>query len=66
MEDIDIWRTAYFMLREHGEDAFFEAALRADALFSKGDFMGAAVWTRIGSAIEDLKRRAPREGEAVN
>ena len=58
MQDMDIWRTAYVMLKQHGGDAVFEAALRADGLIAKNDFLGATVWTRIGRAIEELERRA--------
>jgi len=44
----------------------FEAALKADGLFAKNDFVGATVWTRVGRAIEELGRQAPRKDEAVN
>jgi len=35
MEEIDIWRTATLLIRQHGDDAVFEAALRADGLLTK-------------------------------
>jgi len=34
--DLDIYRTASVLIREHGEDAALEAAQRADAMLEKG------------------------------
>ena len=51
MEEIDIWRTATLLIARHGEDALFEAALRADDLFAENDFLGGVVWKRIGHTI---------------
>ncbi len=34
--DLDIYRTASVLIREHGEDATLEAAQRADAMLEKG------------------------------
>jgi hypothetical protein len=66
LQEIDIWRTAHVLMKQHGERAAFVAAERADALFAKDDFMGAAVFTRVARAIQDLERLTPREGEATN
>ncbi len=41
--EIDIYRTANVLIREHGEDAALEAAQRADAMLEKG-----AAWTASG------------------
>ena len=38
--DIDIFRTANVMIREHGEDAALEAAQRAAAMLEKGRLDG--------------------------
>ena len=66
MEEIDVWRTAHVLMKQHGLDAAFVAAKRANELFAKDDFVGAAVFTRIARAIQDLERAKPREGEAKN
>ncbi len=34
--DLDIYRTASVLIREHGEEAALEAAQRADAMLEKG------------------------------
>ncbi len=34
---LDIYRSANVLIREHGEDAALEAAMRADAMLEKGD-----------------------------
>ena len=64
--DIDIWRSANLMIREHSENAALEAALRADAMLERGDMDGRAVWKRILRAVEELQRKAPRDGERRN
>ena len=66
MDELDIWRTAHVLMKQHGERAAFVAAERADELFAKNDFLGAAVFTRVVRAIQDLERTKPREGEATN
>ncbi len=35
--DLDIYRSANVLSREHGEDAVLEVAMRADAMLEKGD-----------------------------
>ena len=37
MEELDIWRVATLLIRQHGEDAVFNAALHTDGLFAKDD-----------------------------
>ncbi len=42
--DLDIYRTANVLIREHGEDAaLVEAAQRADAMLEKGSLDGQRV-----------------------
>ncbi len=64
--DLDIYRTANVLIRDHGEDADLEAAQRADAMLEKGDMDGAAVWRRVLKAVEELQRKERREGEAAH
>lgn len=47
--DLDIYRTANILIREHGEDAPIQAAMRTDAMLEKGDLEGCAVWERVQS-----------------
>ena len=64
--DIDIYRSAAVLVREHGQGAALEAAQRADELMAEGDMDGRAVWHRIERAIEELQRKERREGEAAH
>ncbi len=48
--DLDIYRSANLLVKQHGEDAPIEAAMRADAMLDKGDLDGYAVWKRMPSA----------------
>ncbi len=56
MNEIDLWRSAHLLIKQHGEDAGFVAAQEADALLAKGDTDGFHAWVRIGRAIKDLNR----------
>ena len=64
--DLDIYRTANVLIREHGEDATLEAAQRADTMLEKGSLDGQRVWKRVLAAIKEIQRQEPREGDAVN
>ena len=52
--DLDIFRTANVLIREHGEDAALDAAQRADAMLEKGSLDGQRVWKRVLAAEGDL------------
>ncbi len=52
--DIDIFRSANELIKQHGEVADIEAAMRADERLAAGDMEGEAVWLRIIKAIEEL------------
>ncbi len=49
--DLDIYRTANVLIKQHGEDAPIHAAMRADAMLEAGDLEGWAVWKRILRAV---------------
>ena len=49
--DLDIYRTASPLVREHGEDAALEAAQRADAMLEKGGLDGQRAWKRVLAAV---------------
>ncbi len=52
--DLDIYRSAQVLVKQHGQDAPIQAAMMADAMLEKGDLDGYAVWKRIVKAAEDL------------
>ncbi len=49
--DLDIYRSAQVLVKQHGNDAPIEAAMRADAMLEAGDLDGCAVWRRILRAV---------------
>ncbi len=53
--DLDIYRAANELIKQHGDAADIEAAMRADECLTAGDMEGEAVWLRIGRAIEKLQ-----------
>ncbi len=64
--DLDIFRSANVLIREHGAGAALEAAQRADAMLERGDMGGCAVWKRIVAAVEEIERKERRENEAAH
>lgn len=64
--DIDIWRSANLLVKQHGEDAPIQAAMRADAMLKKGDLDGYAVWKRIIQAVEELQSTTRVAGTEVH
>ncbi len=64
--DLDIYRSAQVLVKQHGEDAPIQAAMRVDAMLDKGDLDGYAVWKRILRAVEELQGTAPGPGVKVH
>ncbi len=64
--DLDIYRSAQVLVKQHGQDAPVHAAMRADAMLDKGDLDGYAVWKRILRALEELQREELQENEAAH
>ncbi len=62
--DLDIYRSAQVLVKQHGQDAPIEAAMRADAMLEAGDLDGYAAWKRILRAVEELQGTVPKPGEA--
>lgn len=66
MDEIDIWRTAKILIDAHGDNAWLEAARRADHCLEDGNPEGINVWKRVLRAVEDLQRQKPASRESVN
>ncbi len=64
--DLDIYRSANVLVKQHGQDAPIEAAMRADAMLDKGDLDGYAVWRRILRAVEQLRTGEPGPSARVH
>ncbi len=64
--DLDIWRSANLLVKQHGQDAPIHAAMRADAMLEAGDLDGYAVWKRILRAVGELQGAAPGPGARVH
>ncbi len=61
--EIDIYRAANLLIKQHGEDAARHAAKRAVTLLEAGDMEGCRVWLNILDAIKELQRMRPRRDE---
>ncbi len=58
--DLDIYRSAQVLIKQHGPDAPTEAAM-----LEKGDLDGYAVWKRILRAVEELLSKERPAGASV-
>ncbi len=63
--DLDIYRSANILVKQHGEDAPIQAAMRADAMLDKGDVDGYAVWKRVLKAVGALLSKERSDGAAL-
>ena len=63
--DLDIYRSAQALVKQHGQNAPIHAAMRADAMLEKGDLDGYAVWKRIVRAVEELLSKERPAGVTV-
>ena len=63
--DLDIFRSAQVLVKQHGQDAPIHAAMRADAMLEKGDLEGQVVWKRIVRAVEEIQRTDRPSGEVL-
>jgi len=63
--DLDINRSAWVLIDKHGEDAYFWAAQKADAMLERGNLDGERLWLRILEAIETLQATERPEGMVV-
>lgn len=61
--DPDVIRSAWLMIRNHGDRAMREATRQQQAMIKRGDTRGISLWWSIGQAIQELRRtkRAPHE-----
>ena len=54
-DEIDIYRSANLLIKQHGDDAAIFAAMQADACLEKGELDGKVVWLAVIRAIEELQ-----------
>jgi hypothetical protein len=61
--DPDVIRTAWLLIRNHGEKALREATRQQNAMIRRGNTKAVSLWWSIGQAIQELRRtkRAPHE-----
>ena len=60
ISDLDVYRAANLLLKQHGERAELEACRLADMMLDRGDRDGQLAWLRIKRAIAELQ--APCSG----
>ena len=52
--DADVMNAAVLLIKEHGSEAWLEAASKHSELEEAGDRAGAARWRRIANAISQM------------
>ncbi len=65
ISDLDIYRTANVLVKQHGQDAPIQAAMRADAMLEEGDLDGYAVFKQVVKAIEELLSKDRPDGATL-
>ena len=66
ISDLDVFRSAKLLVKQHGDEAPIHAAMKADDMLEKGDMDGAAVWRRIVKATEELLSTRPGDGVPIH
>jgi hypothetical protein len=59
VSDLDIWRSANLLIKQHGERAWTEAVLRYFEMKRAKDVEGVRVWRRIARAISHFTDPGP-------
>ena len=59
IDDREIWACANQLIKQHGADAWFAAAQRADELYADGKLDGHRTYVRILSRMKQLEQMAP-------
>ena len=57
--DLDIYRSASLLVKQHGDDAPIHAAMYADERLDEGDMDGKLVWLSILAAVKELLAKEP-------
>ena len=64
--ELDIYRAANLLIKEHGIDAPIQAAMKADEILDKGDWDGRNVWWRMMLAVEELLSEGPGPDDIIH
>jgi hypothetical protein len=59
IDDREIWACANLLLKQHGENAWFVVARRADELLAQGEVEGRRTFLRILARIKELETSNP-------
>jgi hypothetical protein len=66
MEEIDVWRSADLLIKQHGDKAAEVAAGKVVEMQRADDGEGIVVWVQIMLAIRELSKPGPPEGWRAN
>lgn len=59
ISDLDIWRAAALLVKQHGDNAEVMVSLRVDQMTEREDNEGRALWLRIMRAVAELQATQP-------
>ncbi len=60
-DNADLARTAALLIKQHGEEAWTEAALKYFEMKERGDEEGMRVWRLIAGVINEMKHSKPSQ-----
>ncbi len=64
ISDLDIWRSANVLIKQHGDQPEAEAQKRVDAM--RDNTAGRRVWLDILAKVKELRRVEPGERELMH
>lgn len=64
--DPDVTRSAWLLIRNHGDRALREATRQQNAMIKRGDSQAVSLWWSIGRAIQELRRTKRDPSEPLN
>jgi len=62
VDDIDIYRSANLLIKQHDKEAAIFAAMQADECLEAGDLDGKNTWVRVIAAIKVLQGKERTAG----
>ncbi len=54
--DLDIYRTAWVLIRQRGSEADLEAAMMADRFETAGNLAASDMWKRVLAVVREIQR----------
>jgi hypothetical protein len=65
VSELEVWRTATQLMKQHPETSWLVAAERADGAYAAGQMSNFRLWARVTQALTELLRKRT-SGDTMN